>query len=72
VDVLAYENGFWNRISAADLESQLATLPELARQKAAESGILAEAESALQTQLSDRIHAARPVRLSFQEPVAKD
>ncbi len=72
VDVLAYENGFWNRISAADLESQLATLPELARQKAVESGILAEAETALQTQLSDRIHAARPVRLSFQDSAAKD
>ena len=72
IDVLAYENGFWNRISAADLESQLATLPELARQKAAESGILAEAEAALQTQLSDRIHAARPVRLSFQDAAVKD
>ena len=70
VDVLAFENGFWNRISAADLESQLATLPELARQKAAESGILAEAETALQTQLNQRIHAERPVRLTFQETAA--
>lgn len=72
VDVLAFENGFWNRISAADVESQLATLPELARAKAAESGILAEAENALQTQLNDRIHAERPVRLTFQESGAKD
>ncbi|HEX8898502.1 MAG TPA: DUF4230 domain-containing protein, partial [Chthoniobacterales bacterium] len=46
VEVLAFENGFWNRISAADVESQLAILPDLARQKAAESGILAEAEAA--------------------------
>jgi hypothetical protein len=72
VEVLAFENGFWNRISAADVESQLAVLPELARQKAAESGILAEAETALQTQLNDRIHAERPVRLTFQETAAKD
>jgi hypothetical protein len=72
VDVLAFENGFWNRISAADLESQLATLPDMARQKAAESGILAEAETALQTQLNQRIHAERPVRLTFQETAAKD
>ena len=72
VEVLAFENGFWNRISAADVETQLATLPELARQKAAESGILAEAESALQTQLSDRIHAERPVHLMFQDNEAKD
>ena len=72
VDVLAFENGFWNRISASDIETQLATLPDLARQKATESGILAEAESALQTQLNERIHAERPVHLSFQNAAAKD
>src|SRR5207237_10775072 len=72
VEVLAFDNGFWNRISAADLESQLATLPDLARQKAAESGILAEAETALQTQLNDRIHAERPVHLVFQTASAKE
>ncbi|HEX4630707.1 MAG TPA: DUF4230 domain-containing protein [Chthoniobacterales bacterium] len=72
IEVLAFENGFWNRISAADMEAQLATLPELARQKANESGILAEAETGLQTQLSQRIHADRPVRLMFQEATAKD
>src|SRR3954463_4388690 len=70
VEVLAYENGFWNRISAADLESELATLPELARQKAAESGILAKAETSLQTQLNERIQAGRPVRLIFQDAAA--
>jgi len=72
VEVLAFENGFWNRISAADLESQLATLPDLARHKAAESGILAEAEAALQTQLNERVHAERPVRLTFQDAAPKD
>jgi uncharacterized protein DUF4230 len=72
IDVLAFENGFWNRISASDLESQLATLPELAHQKAAESGILAEAETALQTQLNERIHAERPVHLVFETAAAKE
>ncbi len=72
IEVLEFENGFWNRISAADLESQLATLPELARQKAAESGILAEAETALQKQLSDRVQAGRPLRLYFQSPTVKE
>jgi hypothetical protein len=72
VEVLAFENGFWNRISAADVEAQLATLPELAREKATESGILGEAETALQTQLNQRIHAERPVRLTFQDTAAKD
>ena len=72
VDVLAFENGFWNRISAADIESQLATLPELARQKAAESGILAEAETALQKQLDERVHAGRPLHLDFQNAAPKE
>ena len=72
VEVLAFENGFWNRISAADLESQLATLPELARQKAAESGILAEAETALQKQLDERVHTGRPLHLNFQSASAKE
>src|SRR5438067_13321487 len=72
VDVLAFENGFWNRISAADLESELATLPELARQRAAESGILAEAETALQKQLDERIHAGTPLHLVFQTSPAKE
>lgn len=72
IEVLAFENGFWNRISAEDLESQLATLPDLARQKAAESGILAEAEQALQKQLDDRVRAGRPLHLNFQTVPAKD
>ncbi|MEY2520617.1 MAG: hypothetical protein QOF24_2376 [Verrucomicrobiota bacterium] len=72
IEVLAFENGFWNRISAADLEGQLAVLPELARQKAAESGVLAEAETALQKQLDDRIHAGRPLHLNFLTVVPKE
>jgi thymidine phosphorylase len=71
-EVLAFENGFWNRISAADLQSELAALPELARQKALESGILAEAEAALQKQLKERVDAGRPVHLLFQNTPGKD
>ena len=72
VEVLAFENGYWNRISAADLDNELATLPELARQKAAESGILAEAETALQKQLDERIHAGTPLHLLFQNAPPKE
>jgi hypothetical protein len=72
IEVLALENGFWNRISAADLENELGTLPELARQKAAESGMLAEAETALQKQLDERIHAGAPLHLVFQNAPAKE
>ena len=71
-EVLAFENGFWNRISAADLENELAALPDLARQKAAESGILIEAETALQKQLDERVHATRHFNLVFQNaPIKK-
>src|SRR5438094_3924031 len=63
VDVLAFENGFWNRISGSDVQNELSTLPQLARQKAAETGLPAEAERALQQQLDERIHAPTPLRL---------
>src|SRR5881394_523790 len=72
VDVLAFENGFWNRISGADLESELAVLPDLARQKATESGILGQAEAALQKQLNERVHIDRPFNLVFQSAPGKD
>jgi len=71
-EVLAFENGFWNRISAADLENELAVLPDLARRKAAESGILVEAETALQDQLEKRLHATQRLHLVFQETPVKD
>lgn len=67
VDVLAFENGLWNRISGQDVESELSTLPELAWKKAAESGLAAEAEETLQQQLKQRIHTAQPLRLIFEE-----
>ena len=72
VDVLAFENGFWNRISANDLQSELSILPQLARQKAAESNLPAEAERALQQQLNERIHTPQPLRLVFTGAVKKD
>ena len=65
VDVLAFENGLWNRISGEDLQSELSILPQLAREKAAESGLPAEAEHALQRQLDERIHPPQPLHLIF-------
>src|SRR5256885_1797215 len=46
VDVLAFENGFWNRISGDDVQNELSILPQLARQEAAETGLPDEAERA--------------------------
>src|SRR6267143_1086788 len=60
VDVLAFENGLWNRISATDVQSELAGLPQLAREKAVENDLAAEAERTLQQQIAARIHTPQP------------
>ena len=66
VDVLAFENGLWNRISGQDVQSEFSVLPELAWKKAAESELPAEADKTLKQQLEQRIHTAQPLRLVFQ------
>jgi hypothetical protein len=66
VDVLAFENGLWNRISGQDLQSELSILPQLAQEKAMKSGLPAEAERALQQQIEQRIHPPQPLRLIFR------
>ena len=66
VDVLAFANGLWNRISGEDMQGELSILPQLAREKAAESGLPAEAERALQRQIEERVHAPQPVHLIFR------
>jgi hypothetical protein len=66
VDVLAFENGLWNRISGQDLQGELSMLPQLAWKKAAEAGLPAEAESTLQRQLDERVHPSRPLHLIFK------
>ena len=67
VDVLAFENGLWNRISGQDLQNELSMLPQLAWKKAAESGLPAEAERTLQRQLEERVHTQQPLHLVFKE-----
>ncbi len=66
VDVLAFENGLWNRISAQDVQSELSVLPQLALEKAAESGLPAEAERTLQRQIAERIQTPQPLHLLFK------
>jgi hypothetical protein len=67
VDVLAFENGLWNRISGQDVQSELSALPDLAWKKAAESELSAEAEKTLRDQLEQRIHTAQPLHLVFKD-----
>jgi len=72
VDVLAFENGLWNRISGQDMQSELSNLPELAREKAAESDLPAEAERTLQQQIKERVHASQPLHLIFKGGAANE
>jgi len=65
VDVLEFQNGYWNRISAADVQTELEALPQLARQKASQSGLTTEAETSLQQQLESRVHIAQPLQVVF-------
>ena len=67
VEVLAFENGLWNRISGQDVQSELSVLPELAWKKAGQSELTAEVEESLQQQLEQRIHTAQPLRLLFKD-----
>ena len=68
VDVLSLENGLWNRVNGADLQNELAQLPEMARRQAIELNLPKEAEEELQRQLSKRIRARQPLRLVFTSP----
>ena len=72
VDVLAFENGLWNRISGQDMQSELSILPELAQGKAAESDLPAEAERVLQQQIEERVHAPQPLHLIFKDGPANE
>src|SRR6266700_4991424 len=72
VDVLAFENGLWNRISGQDMQSELSNLPQLAREKAAESDLPAEAERTLQQQIKERVHASQPLHLIFKGGAANE
>jgi Protein of unknown function (DUF4230) len=72
MDVLAFENGLWNRISGEDMQSELSILPRLAREKAAETDLPAEAERALQQQIEQRVHAPLPLHLIFKDGTANE
>ena len=72
VDVLAFENGYWNPISAGDVQNELSILPQLAREKAIGGDLPAEAERTLQQQLKERVATERPIRLVFAEAPKRD
>ena len=66
IEVLAFENGLWNRISPNDIEHELAALPDLARAKS--RALPAEAEEVFTHQLLEKFHPQEPVRAIFPAP----
>ncbi len=66
VEVLVLENGFWNRISPADIQNELAVLPRLAREKS--TGLPTEAEQTLTRELLEKFHPPQSVRVIFPAP----
>ena len=67
VDILVFENGFWNPISGADVETELATLTRLAREKAAASDLPAQAEQMFRAQLATRLPNINKLTVVFYE-----
>jgi hypothetical protein len=63
VEVLAFENGLWNRISPDDIEAELAILPRLARDRT--GALPAEAERAFAKDLREKFRPPQPVRIIF-------
>lgn len=53
-EVLALENGIWNRIRESDVADEVRVLPGLARRKALASGLEKEATDALAAQLREK------------------
>ena len=72
IELLAYENGFWNPISGADVQAELATLGILARDRAAVQNLSAEAEESFRTQLKGRIGDTPPVQVIFYPAARSD
>ena len=66
VEVLVLENGFWNRISPADIQNELTVLPRLAREKS--GGLPTEAEQTFTRELLEKFHPPQPVRVIFPAP----
>jgi hypothetical protein len=65
VELLAYENGFWNPISGADVESDLVALAKLARERATDQNLAGQAEESFLTQLKSRVGNVPPLHVIF-------
>ena len=69
IEVTVFENGLWNKISPAELENELRALPNLARQKAGETGLQKEAFDAFTTRIRDKFASEYQVEVKVAQPL---
>lgn len=69
VEVLALENGLWNKIQPENLESEIDMMPDEARRKAQRNGMVREAEESIVKQLSTRFPTPPGVTVKVVPPV---
>jgi len=69
-EVLLLENGLWNKINPKDLEVELQALPELARRKAAQTGLPNEAAETFMKRMREKLAPAYEVEF-VEEPKPK-
>lgn len=69
IEVTVFENGLWNKISPAELENELRALPNLARQKAGESGLQKEASDAFTARVRDKFAPDYQVEVKIEQPL---
>jgi len=72
VDVLAFENGFWNPISGADVQLELTTLGKLARERVSERNLPEQAEQEFRNQLTSRVTTGSPIHVVFYDVNARE
>ncbi len=69
IEVTVFESGLWNKISPAELESELRALPILARKKAGEAGLQKEALEALGARVRDKFAPEYEVEIGVAQPL---
>ncbi|HEY2102216.1 MAG TPA: DUF4230 domain-containing protein [Chthoniobacterales bacterium] len=67
MEVLEFENGFWNPISGSDVQSEIEALATMARQRATERSLPAEAEQMFRSQLATRLKTPLPIHVIFYD-----
>ena len=68
IEVLSFEDGLWNKIQPDELEAELRGMPALARQRASENKVQAEALEMLTNQLRERFAGQFSVEVRIARP----